>query len=66
MDDEDDFDEIELEGESDAEDEFLAFMSRLSGHNRNRMIRTLIETREESRRLGEMLGLDGFELGPNY
>lgn len=64
MDEEDDFEEIEI-GDED-EDEFLEFMSRLTVHNRARLVRKQIERREESRRLGDLLGLDDFELGVNY
>lgn len=67
-DDDDTFDEIEFDGETEegADDEFLEFVSRLSERNRSRMIREQIERREESRRLGDALGLDGFQLSSNY
>jgi hypothetical protein len=62
--DDDNFDDIDFDNE--AEDEFLEFMSRLSERNRSRMIREQIERREESRRLGDVLGLEGFELSNSY
>lgn len=64
MDDDDTFDDIEFDGEG--EDEFLEFVTRLSERNRSRMIREQIERREESRRLGDVLGLDGFQLSNSY
>ena len=48
------------------ENEFLEFVSRLSANNSHRRIREQIERLEESRRLSDALGLDGFELGQNY
>lgn len=64
--DDDTFDDIEFDGEEAVEDEFLEFVNRLSERNRNRMIREQIERREESRRLGDVLGLDGFQLSNSY
>jgi hypothetical protein len=66
MDDDDNFDDIDFDNEAEAEDEFLEFISRLSERNRSRMIREQIERREESRRLGDVLGLEGFELSNSY
>ncbi len=65
MDEDDSFDN-EFDDDNSGEDEFLEFVTRLSGRNRSRMIREQIERREESRRLGDVLGLDGFELSNSY
>lgn len=66
MDEEDTFDELDFDGDTEQDDEFLEFVNRLSERNRSRMIREQIERLEESRRLGDMLGLDSFRLGNNY
>lgn len=66
MDEEDTFDELDFDGDTEPDDEFLEFVNRLSERNRSRMIREQIERLEESRRLGDMLGLDSFRLGNNY
>ncbi len=66
MDEDDNYDDGEFDSESSGEGEFLEFVSRLSERNRSRMIREQIERREESRRLGDVLGLDGFELSNSY
>lgn len=55
----------ENEGEESAHD-FIEFVTKLSERNRSRQIRESIERLEESRRMREQLGLDGFELGTNY
>ena len=65
MDDELDYDEVEI-GDDSAEDEFMEFVSRLSERNRTRQIRESIERIEESRKIRDQLGLDGFDLGVNY
>lgn len=66
MDDDNTFDDVDFDDDAGAEDEFLEFVSRLSEKNRSRMVREQIERREESRRLGDMLGLDGFQLSNSY
>ena len=63
--DDDDFD-YELEGGDESEDEFVEFVTKLSEQNRARQIRENIERRLESRRMGDLLGIEGFELSPNY
>lgn len=64
--DDDTFDDIDFDAEGGASDEFLEFVNRLSERNRTRLIREQIERREESRRLGDVLGLDGFQLSNSY
>ncbi len=66
MDDDNTFDDVDFDGDTGSEDEFLEFVSRLSEKNRSRMVREQIERREESRRLSDMLGLDGFQLSNSY
>ena len=61
----DDFD-YELEDGDESDNEFVEFVTKLSEQNRARQIRENIERRLESRRMGDMLGIEGFELSPNY
>lgn len=61
----DDLDYTE-DDEVDEEHEFVGFVTRMLENNRGRQVRETIERIEESRKLRDLLGLDGFELGPNY
>ncbi len=61
----DSLDEDEFTADED-EDEFVEFVSRRTGRNRNKELRDYIERREVSRRLREDLGLDLFELPTDY
>lgn len=58
--------DTELEGMGQVGNEFVDFVTKLSERNRTRQLKEQIERREESRRICDLLGIEGFELGHNY
>ena len=58
--------DYESEDMRPAGNEFVEFVTKLSERNRTRQLKEQIERREESRRICDLLGIEGFELGHNY
>jgi hypothetical protein len=58
--------DYEIGEDGQSEHEFIEFVTKLSERSRARQLREQIERREESKRIRDFLGIDGFELKASY